>query len=75
MLSEILTAREPFGPRDSETLSRAAAAEYDQLFDRNNGIYAQASAARPRTYLIGRKGAGKTAFLHGAAFRAGAPPQ
>ena len=75
MLSEILTAREPFGPRDSETLSRADAAEYDQLFDRNNGIYAQASTARPRTYLIGRKGAGKTAFLHGAAFRAGAPPQ
>ena len=47
MLSEILTAREPFGPRDSETLSRADPAEYDQLFDRNNGIYAQAFTAAP----------------------------
>jgi hypothetical protein len=75
LLTEILTAREPFGPRDSETLTRAAAPEYDQLFDRTNGIYAQAFNARPRTYLIGRKGAGKTAFLHGARFRAGAPPQ
>ena len=47
MLTEILTAREPFGPRDSETLLRADPSEYDQLFDRNNGIYAQAFTATP----------------------------
>jgi hypothetical protein len=75
LLTEILTAREPFGPRDSETLLRAEPSEYDQLFDRSNGIYAQAFTAAPRTYLIGRKGAGKTAFLRGAAFRAGAAPR
>ena len=75
MLTEILTAREPFGPRDSETLLRADPAEYDQLFDRTNGIYAQAFTAAPPTYIIGRKGAGKTAFLSGSAFAVGAPPQ
>ena len=74
MLAQILTAREPFGPRDADALVRADPLESDQLFDRNNLIYAQTSAAARPTYIIGRKGAGKTAFLHGAAFRAGAPP-
>jgi hypothetical protein len=37
-----------------------------QLFDRNNRVYAQAVTDSPPTYIIGRKGAGKTAFLIGA---------
>ena len=75
MLAQILTAREPFGPRDSEALVRADPTGSDQLFDRNNLIYAQTSAAARPTYIIGRKGAGKTAFLRGATLGAAAPPQ
>lgn len=76
MLAQILTAREPFGPRDSEALVRADPSGSDQLFDRNNLIYAQTSAATRPTYIIGRKGAGKTAFLRGATLgNAGAPQQ
>jgi hypothetical protein len=75
LLNQILTAREPFGPRDSETLLRADPSECDQLFDRNNLIYDQTfTAARP-TYIIGRKGAGKTAFLRGATLSVDALPQ
>ena len=76
MLSEILTAREPFGPRDSETLLRADCRPNTT----NCSTATTASTPKPSpparaTYLIGRKGAGKTAFLRGATFRAGAPPQ
>lgn len=71
MLDQILTAREPFGPRDAEGLADAGS---ELLFDRTNLIYAQTSAAARPTYIIGRKGAGKTAFLRGSAAR-GAPPQ
>ncbi len=65
-LARILTAREPFGPRDAESLIDAGLAGSDQLFDRSNLIYAQTSAASRPTYIIGRKGAGKTAFLRGS---------
>ncbi|MDQ3152619.1 MAG: hypothetical protein M3R63_13155 [Actinomycetota bacterium] len=65
-LARILTAREPFGPRDAESLIDAGLAGSDQLFDRSNLIYAQTCAASRPTYIIGRKGAGKTAFLRGS---------
>jgi hypothetical protein len=64
LLGRILTPREPFGPRATEALVDEGAVA--QLFDRSNLIYAQASAAARPTYIIGRKGAGKTAFLRGA---------
>jgi hypothetical protein len=77
-LSRILSPREPFGPRATEALvdegAVDAVAALAQLFDRSNLIYAQASAAARPTYIIGRKGAGKTAFLRGPTGE-GAPKQ
>lgn len=65
-LDRVLTRREPFGPRDTEGVIGLGRTDADLLFDRTNLIYAQtASPARP-TYIIGRKGAGKTAFLLGS---------
>ncbi|WP_154697838.1 P-loop ATPase, Sll1717 family [Lentzea guizhouensis] len=65
-LNQILTTREPFGPADSESVFEAGLVGVDQLFDRSNLIYAQAIGASRPTYIIGRKGAGKTAFLFGS---------
>jgi hypothetical protein len=73
VLEHILTEREPFGPRDAvDTLVGEGC---DQLFDRRNLIYAQTSAAARPTYIIGRKGAGKTAFLRGSATRGEVPQE
>ena len=65
-LNRILTTREPFGPADSESVFEAGLAGVDKLFDRSNLIYAQTTCASRPTYIIGRKGAGKTAFLFGS---------
>lgn len=65
-LYHVLTAREPFGPGDTESIIRAGAG-VDLLFDRNNLIYAQADSPSRPAYIIGRKGSGKTAFLLGSA--------
>lgn len=75
VLAQFLTTRQPFGPRDADALVRADPHESDQLFDRNNLIYAQTSAATRPTYIIGRKGAGKTAFLRGATMGDDGPPR
>lgn len=65
-LDLILNDRQPFGPLDTESVLEAGYVDADRLFDRSNRIYAQtAGPARP-TYIIGRKGAGKTAFLLGS---------
>lgn len=65
-LGRILTTREPFGPRDTESVIMAGLTDAAQLFDRSNQIYAQATSPSRPTYIIGRKGAGKTAFLLGS---------
>jgi hypothetical protein len=65
-IGTILTDRQPFGPVDTEGMLDAEHPELDQLFDRSNLIYAQTRADITPSYIIGRKGAGKTAFLLGA---------
>ena len=66
-LNRILTASAPFGPLASDTLFDAEPASAQQLFDRSNLVCAQAHLTAP-SYIVGRKGAGKTAFLLGATF-------
>jgi hypothetical protein len=64
-LDRIVNDSQPFGPIDTESVVNADCADADQLFDRSNLIYAQAAGPDRPTYIIGRKGAGKTAFLLG----------
>jgi hypothetical protein len=61
-LSTILNESTPFGPLASDGLFEAEPESAEQLFDRSNLICAQAQLTAP-AYIIGRKGAGKTAFL------------
>ncbi|MFD4637873.1 P-loop ATPase, Sll1717 family [Lentzea sp. NPDC058436] len=65
-LKRVLTAHLPFGPIETEKVITHGRSNAEQLFDRNNRVYAQAAADSPPTYIIGRKGAGKTAFLIGS---------
>jgi hypothetical protein len=61
-LKEVITLDEPLGPHESEKFS--ARSVFQELYDKNS-IHDGASREEPR-YIIGRKGAGKTAFLMGA---------
>lgn len=70
-LGAVLTDWAPFGPHMSEDLVDAGLVDSEQLFDRSNLIYSQ-RGERPPTYIIGRKGAGKTAFLLGRPRSSGA---
>ncbi|MGH3864032.1 P-loop ATPase, Sll1717 family, partial [Actinokineospora sp.] len=65
-LSRILTPRQPFGPSNTEAMAHFGPELTDRLFDRTNVIYTQAVANEHPTYIIGRKGSGKTAFLGGS---------
>jgi hypothetical protein len=62
-LARILNHRQPFGPPDTESVVSAGCAGTERLFDTSNLIYAQAVGTARPAYIIGRKGAGKTAFL------------
>lgn len=62
-LDRIVNDNQPFGPIDTESLVNAHCAEADRLFDKTNLIYTQAGGPSRPAYIIGRKGAGKTAFL------------
>ncbi|MEU3646116.1 hypothetical protein AB0E59_22220 [Lentzea sp. NPDC034063] len=64
-LKQVLTPQNPFGPIATEEVITLGRSNASRLFDRNNRVYAQAVADSPPTYIIGRKGAGKTAFLLG----------
>ena len=66
-LDRILTESAPFGPLASDSLFDAEPASAELLFDRSNLICSQAQHTAP-AYIVGRKGAGKTAFLLGATF-------
>jgi hypothetical protein len=66
-LNRILTESAPFGPVASDSLFEAEPASAEQLFDRSNLICAQAQHTAP-AYIVGRKGAGKTAFLLASTF-------
>jgi len=65
-LKRVLTPQQPFGPIVTEDVMNLGRSDAGQLFDRNNRVYAQAVSDSPPTYIIGRKGAGKTAFLIGS---------
>jgi hypothetical protein len=62
-LARILNRHQPFGPPDTESVVSAGCIGAERLFDRSNLIYAQAVGTTRPAYIIGRKGAGKTAFL------------
>lgn len=62
-LAQILTPDHPFGFQATEAMFQFGKDNTDLLFDRRNLVYRQTvQEARP-TYIVGRKGAGKTAFL------------
>jgi hypothetical protein len=63
-VGDILTLLEPFGPPDADSLFARSSATAIELIDRTNVVFARAATHRP-VYLVGRKGAGKTAFLKG----------
>ncbi|MEU5692367.1 hypothetical protein [Actinosynnema sp. NPDC020468] len=72
-LEQVLTADQPFGPIVTEDVVHLGRSQVDQLFDRGNRSYRLAVAESTPTYIIGRKGAGKTAFLLGSNLAGGAP--
>jgi hypothetical protein len=74
-LDRILTTQRPFGPPDTETVVNAGVHDADRLFDRSNLIYARAMGPARPTYIVGRKGAGKTAFLLSSTLRGGPPSE
>src|SRR6185436_11987985 len=63
-VGDILTVLEPFGPPDADSLFARSSSMAIELIDRTNVVFARAALHRP-VYLVGRKGAGKTAFLKG----------
>jgi hypothetical protein len=74
-LDRILTIHRPFGPPDTEAVVNAGIDDADQLFDRSNLIYARAVGPSRPTYIVGRKGAGKTAFLLSSTLQGGPPTE
>jgi hypothetical protein len=70
-----LTDQRPFGPGDTEGVAEFGRDTVNCLFDRNNLVYAQTVAASRPTYIVGRKGAGKTAFLLGSELCDGTPTE
>ncbi|MBB4966626.1 P-loop ATPase, Sll1717 family [Saccharothrix violaceirubra] len=70
-LDHVLTAHQPFGPIVTEDVVHLGPDTADRLFDRSNRSYRQAAGEDTPTYIIGRKGAGKTAFLMGSNHVAG----
>jgi hypothetical protein len=69
-----LTTEQPFGPPDSDRLFGDGFSGTDVLFDRANRIFMQA-APKGASYIVGRKGAGKTAFLFGSILSTGCAVQ
>lgn len=64
-LEELVTLERPLGPRETEPLVGNDRA-FLKLYDKSNGVHRESKVAHPN-YVIGRKGAGKTAFLMGTA--------
>jgi hypothetical protein len=62
-LARILTPEHPFGFQATETMFEFGRSSTDLLFDRRNLVYQQSVQELRPTYIVGRKGAGKTAFL------------
>lgn len=64
-LREIVNLEQPLGPRETEPMVGKDRVFLD-LYDKTNGVHRESTVAHPY-YVIGRKGAGKTAFLIGTA--------
>ncbi|MFV0457453.1 MAG: P-loop ATPase, Sll1717 family [Actinomycetales bacterium] len=62
-LHELINDSRPFGPIDTDTLIQADYPGLAQFFDRKNLVYTQSTHHPRYNYIVGRKGAGKTAFL------------
>lgn len=70
-LRDVLTEQQPLGPPLTEGLLHRPNDVFQLLYDKANHIHHEAHADDP-PYIVGRKGAGKTAFLAGAPLLAGA---
>ncbi len=66
-LSDIITLEEPLGPHVTESLVGKGEAVFRSLYDDTNRAHLKAQTDEPH-FVVGRKGAGKTAFLLGTAF-------
>ena len=65
-LADVITRREPLGPPYSEALVNTSPEIFRQLYDATNHIHRSTRHENP-SYIVGRKGSGKTAFLIGGA--------
>jgi hypothetical protein len=65
-LSDVITHRFPLGPPYTEAFIGTSPSVFAQLYDATNHIHHSTRSKNP-SYIVGRKGSGKTAFLIGAA--------
>lgn len=70
-LSDVVTLEKPLGPHEAEPLVNMGQDVFRRLYDETNMVHRAARTENP-FFIVGRKGAGKTAFLVGAAFADGA---
>ena len=66
-LEEVVNLEEPLGPPQTESLVDMDPEVFRKLYDETNKIHQQTRTDNP-FFIVGRKGAGKTAFLLGTAF-------
>ena len=66
-LKDVVTLEEPLGPPQTEALVGVGQDVFGELYDETNAVHRSARTENP-FFIVGRKGAGKTAFLIGAAF-------
>jgi hypothetical protein len=66
-IRDIVTLEYPLGPHKTEDLVGRGQDIFGRLYDETNGVHERVWSENPY-FVVGRKGAGKTAFLLGAAF-------
>lgn len=66
-LKDFVTLESPLGPHETEPLVGKGQDIFGELYDETNAVHMEARIENPY-FVVGRKGAGKTAFLLGAAF-------
>jgi hypothetical protein len=65
-IADVVTLQWPLGPSEAEPLLDMGEEIFSALYDERSSVHAEARRDDP-FFIIGRKGAGKTAFLVGAA--------
>ncbi len=65
-LSDVINHSFPLGPPMTEAFISTSRSVFEQLYDATNHIH-HATRTKNPSYIVGRKGSGKTAFLIGAA--------